>query len=410
LRLSDFWPGDAIGVSPTIAQHIIIGACASPQVKIRDVDSKALRKEAQVYATQINGAGVVTGVTRIDGNVVVPLDFENQDFCDFLSWDCRQDHAIDPTISPVADQQCSYFSDLNSLIEHCKQRGIMIFVHREDEDTDPTLVLGGEILYQPQNQAFETTFRLLCQTVEDTDKVFHHETDGIRGKATNICVSPNLWAAIAAGIQNAGSPVRRLVSWPISRVFAYVDVSDFSTMPPGQQALVINSIISLVDKGAWNDAVAPRDYEAKLCIGDGYIFVFSNALHAVEFAAQFARLVEVLGAKKLLPVEFHFRMGVHIGDVYSFWDTGRNGWNYIGHGINGGQRVLAAVGKESDDVVYVSEQVRRKIIADSDGTQRFINAIMHMSNRGRKADKHGKMWRVYELNCSGITQLVPALN
>jgi hypothetical protein len=68
------------------------------------------------------------------------------------------------------------------------------------------------------------------------------------------------------------------------------------------------------------------------------------------------------------------------------------------------------VGKKSDDVVYVSEQIRRKIVADSDGTQRYRNAIMHMSNKGRKADKHGKMWRVYELNCGGITVLVPALN
>ncbi len=362
-----------------------------------------------MYTIQTND-GVVSGVLRTEGNVDIPLDFEDQGFCDFLSWDCQQAHQIDPTISPSAGQQYRYFSDLNSLIEHCKQRGIMIFVRREDEDVDPTLVSGGEVPYQPLNQAFQTTFRRLCRTVEDSDKVFHHETDGITGQATNICVSPNLWSAIGVGMQDAATPIRRLVSWPISRVFAYVDVSDFSTIPPGQQALVINSIISLVDKDAWNAAIAPRDYEAKLCIGDGYIFVFTNALHAVEFAAQFARLVEVLGAKGLLPVEFHFRMGVHIGDVYSFWDTGRNGWNYIGDGINGGQRVLAAVGKESDDVVYVSEQTRRKIIADSDGTQRYRNAIVHMSNKGRKADKHGKMWRVYELNCDEITVLVPALN
>jgi class 3 adenylate cyclase len=253
-------------------------------------------------------------------------------------------------------------------------------------------------------------FWFLYKAVEDDDKMFHHKTDGITRCKTNVCVSPNLLVEINKAILEEGSEFRRLVSWPFPRVFVYIDVADFSTMPPGQQVLVINSIISIVEKDVWNTSVAPRDYEAKLCIGDGYIFVFTNALHAVEFGAQFARLVEVLGAKKLLPVEFHFRMGIHLGNVYCFWDTGRDKWNYIGEGINGGQRVLTAVGKESDDVVYVSEQVRRDIIARSDGSQKYKNAISNIVNKGRKADKHGKMWRVFELNCGGITMLHPDLN
>jgi len=40
-------------------------------------------------------------------------------------------------------------------------------------------------------------------------------------------------------------------------------------------------------------------------------------------------------AKDLLHVDFHFRIGVHVGDVYSFYDPGRKDWNYIGDGING---------------------------------------------------------------------------
>jgi class 3 adenylate cyclase len=363
-----------------------------------------------VYTVEHDAGGIVNGVNKmVDGApVVVPLDIEEQGFCDFLTWDCRQTHAIDPSISPPHDQQNCYFSDLASLLNYCQQRGMMVYV-RLEEGMPPTVDFGNVVHYAPVDGPVNGDFHFLHEAVEDDDKMFHHETDGITHRTTNVCVSPNLLAAINAGIIVEGSDIRRLVSWPFTRVFAYVDVSDFSTMPPGQQALVINSIISLVDKNAWNPAV-PRDYEAKLCIGDGYIFVFSNALHAVEFAAQFARLVEVLGAKKLLPVEFHFRMGIHMGDVYCFWDTGRDRWNYIGDGINGGQRVLAAVGKESDDVVFVSEQVRRRIIADSDGTQRYRNAIANMTNRGRKADKHGKMWRVFELNCIGITNLLPALN
>lgn len=338
----------------------------------------------------------------------VAINIEDQVFCDFLSWDCRQAHAIEPGISPPHDQVFYYFSDLNKLLEHCKKRGMMIYVRRED-DIPPTVSFGDVVVYAPVNGPVNANFFILHEAVEEADKMFHHENDGINHRPTNLCISPNLLATINAGIANEGSEIRRLVSWPIKRVFVYIDVSDFSTMPPGQQVLVINSIISLVDKEAWNPNVL-RNYEAKLCIGDGYIFVFSNALTAVQFSAQFARLVEVMGAKKLLPVEFHFRMGIHIGDVYCFWDTGRDKWNYIGKGINGGQRVLAAIGKEADDVVFVSEQVRRQIIADSNGTAPYQTALANMHSKGRKADKHGELWRVFELNCTGITTLLPNLN
>jgi hypothetical protein len=119
---------------------------------------------------------------------------------------------------------------------------------------------------------------------------------------------------------------------------------------------------------------------------------------AAFFATALAYLIELLAAKKLLPVSYHFRMSVHAGPVYGFWDPGRNGWNYIGDGINGGQRVLGAIGKEVDDVLFISAEIKRSLTADFDGTKVYSMLLSSLQNRGRRLDKHGNPWRVYEVN------------
>src|SRR5262249_2009567 len=146
------------------------------------------------------------------------------------------------------------------------------------------------------------------------------------------------------------------------------DVSDFSKSKAGQQALIINSLVYVVTEGAfwfgWAESL-PKAIEARLCLGDGYIFVFQRAVDGAYFAAYLAQLIEALAARKdrfRLPVEFHFRMGVHVGEVYSFWDPGRKDWNYIGEGINGGARVLTAIDKTYDDQVFISGEVRQAIM------------------------------------------------
>jgi class 3 adenylate cyclase len=134
-----------------------------------------------------------------------------------------------------------------------------------------------------------------------------------------------------------------------------------------------------------------------MCLGDGYIFVFRNAVEGAYFAAYLAQLIEALAASKRLPVEFHFRMGVHVGDVYTFWDPGRNDWNYIGDGINGGNRVLSAIDKSYDDQVYISGQVRQAIMASSTADDDAARLLTNLHNRGRRKDKHDRPWRVYEI-------------
>jgi hypothetical protein len=206
-------------------------------------------------------------------------------------------------------------------------------------------------------------------------------------------------------------------------LLVYVDVSDFSRHRPGQQALIVGALVSMVREWSyWNMGAALdawHDLEAMLCIGDGYIFVLKDVVLATYFAAHLAQLIEVRVACRQVPVEFHFRMGVHVGPVYYLWDWGRGGrqgtgtvwevdgrlertevgdWNYIGDGINGGQRVLAAVGKDADDVLFVSGQVRQALTARDDGTMPCRRILDCLSNRGRRADKHNNFWRVYEVN------------
>src|SRR5262249_23098152 len=125
-------------------------------------------------------------------------------------------------------------------------------------------------------------------------------------------------------------------------------------------------------------------------------------LDGTYFAAYLAELIETLIAHDKLPVEFHFRMGVHVGKVYCFWDPGRKGWNFIGEGINGGNRVLAAVGKEQDDVVFISGQVRKALLAVRQSHHLAPNILRCLINRGRKEDKHKNHWRVYELNHTAL--------
>ena len=102
--------------------------------------------------------------------------------------------------------------------------------------------------------------------------------------------------------------------------------------------------------------------------------------------------------QKTLPVSYHFRMSVHSGPVYSFWDPGRNGWNYIGDGINGGARVLAAIGKDVDDVLFISAEIKQSMTTIADQAKMHGLLLNSLQNKGRRPDKHGHPWRVYEVN------------
>jgi hypothetical protein len=203
------------------------------------------------------------------------------------------------------------------------------------------------------------------------------------------------------------SEIRSLSSCPVEKSFVYVDVSGFSQHPVVHQLLIINSVIQIAtDDKFWHIASescrsAREDQEANLCIGDGYIFVFSKPWSAVYFAGHLAVLIESMIARGLL-TDFHFRMSVNTGLVYRFWDKwgtsptdGR--WNYVGRGITDGERIKTAIGKKKDDVVFVSAETRKRIMATS--FPMYAREIpSFLQNRGTRKDKHKVSRRVYELD------------
>ena len=93
---------------------------------------------------------------------------------------------------------------------------------------------------------------------------------------------------------------------------------------------------------------------------------------------------------KLQP--FSFRMGIHIGEVFRIWDMpdekagGR--WNYIGDGINGGQRILETT-RCTSDVIHVSEEAQNSL-----GRERGADFFGRISEY---MDKSGRTWRYCNL-------------
>jgi class 3 adenylate cyclase len=217
-----------------------------------------------------------------------------------------------------------------------------------------------------------------------------------------MCATPAVVHELNDRMTDELSDHRRVTDWDLDRSFIYLDVSDFSRLPHGEQALVINSIVSVANLATnWISRYVDETHEAMLCIGDGYIFVFDDAVVATFYAAVLADMIEGYIAHGAI-VEFHFRMGVHVGRVNCFWDPGRNDWNYVGDGINDGSRILSAIGKQQDDVVFVSSDVRREIRAGDIKERPAVQILKNIANRGRREDKHGTMRRVYELDHTAI--------
>jgi hypothetical protein len=336
---------------------------------------------------------------------VVPVDIGNQEYLDFLHWNSIQDA---PNRLICALQNIQFFNNVPAVVEHFKRSGSLMYTDRHQvNDHDKHISIDTRIAVN--------SIQSFC-VINKAAPFPHHpeyvqggfsatETSGFAGITASVAVTNETYTALNEQLKNEESDVRRVSSWTVERCFVYLDVSDFSKMPAGHQVLVINSIVHAVrtDK-YWKMPVAREtrsDIRAQMCIGDGYIYVLKDPLKAAFFAAYLANLIEILIANNRLPIDFHFRMGAHVGHVYSFYDPGRKNWNYIGDGINGGNRVLAAVGKDTDDVVFISAQLRKKILAGPRPVH-FPDILGNAPNRGRKADKHGNPWRVYEINHSNL--------
>lgn len=286
------------------------------------------------------------------------------------------------------------FRDIDKLTDWLKSEGHILHVAKEG---DVYKIPVSTPAYTRELQG-ERLFRI-CGVQSLPSPSGSLVTPEISGKPLCAWATKSLIEEVNEKLADETQDVRKLSMWPVRRAFVYVDVSDFSQRIAAEQAIIINTLTTLTRKKEyWSsilEAETRQNVEDQLCIGDGYIIVFKKSIDATYYAARLADKIEKYIAEKQLVIHFHFRIGVHVGEVYRFWDYWRAKWNYIGDGINGGNRVLAAIGKDADDMIFVSGDVREEL--RSELSPIAYPLIRIMSNRGRRSDKHGGMWRVYEL-------------
>jgi len=292
-----------------------------------------------------------------------------------------------------------HFESAAEVVEHCKEKGLMLWVEPEPNE--------------PRFQAHPDSdgsghFRLVSVRTERKSGV---GLDGIhQGDTTDFTVSERALSEMNEQAGNDRADVRRISNRSINRAFIYLDISDFSTLAPGKQVLVINDLSSQVLLRAYLDHdiyQGQRDVsglESQICIGDGYILVYRDAALAAKIACSIAADIDVRRARKWLSVPFHYRMSVHWGPVYSFFDPGRKDWNYVGSGINDGHRVLEAIGSRLDDVVYISESVRDEILRGDTSHAPLSGMHGYMTNEGRSKDKHGIPRRLYRMDHTAVAK------
>lgn len=356
-----------------------------------------------MYRFDQDVSGAILGVkkepsnTAEDSSVLIPEDYSDQRYCDFLTWAARQNVLMNGL--PHVEERSVFHATADILLQYCKDNGVLLWLNAQNkvEFYDSYAPAGSRVREHLPDGSFNYFVKLRTAVADPSlpTGLIHHNS--------NIWVTYQSVRIINAELARNEDSFRRITNWPINRSFVYFDVSDFSSFPPGTQAVVINSIIRVVQhRFLWNGINERARWESMICIGDGYIFVFKSACDAAFYAALLAHYIEGLIALKkrqIIPVEFHFRIGIHTGPVYSFWDIGKDSWNYIGDGINGGQRVLTAAGKEKDDVIYLSDEVRKQIIQNNFHCGDHLKQVRKtLTNRGRHKDKHGNSWRIYEMN------------
>lgn len=343
--------------------------------------------------------------------IPVSIDQTNPIYASALTWIAKQPEYKNSIKGYGSlEQGAQYFCDKASVIEYCKSHGIVLFV----DSVHASLHFGGSrivlehsddtVVAHPVDTNLNITFIPVYGSRHVLETHPYNSGGLTPTELPEFYVSSPVLQQMDNDLTKEDSDVRRLSSWQVERTFVYVDVSGFSTHPIGHQLAIINAINAIANRESDWDTTGvseARDaIRASICIGDGYIFVFESPGSATLFAAYFATLIEHRIAHKAL-IEFHFRISVHTGEVYRFWDQaatpGEGRWNYVGKGIIDGQRVLSAIGSDKDDVVYISGTTRSKLLAmDQEGEE--IVASQYLQNRGRHADKHGNMQRLYEVS------------
>lgn len=369
------------------------------------------------YIINKDASGAIQSIRTASSNDEISVDAASPEYCDFVRWASQEESPVAPTYEALRPD-LQYFSCIDEVTDYCKRNSVVLFVEglgggRREQFSiyhDPPLHPGQFFLKHSPGTVRngisddELGFYPLTRAVATPDMYERDWRFGFSPEPLPVAVSNALFAVMNAELHKADSDLRCLSNWPVEKTFVYVDVSGFSQHPVGQQLSIINSLIGLCDDPQhWKGSVpseVKKFHEASLCIGDGYIFVFREPPFAVFFAAYLANLIETSIAEGKL-AEFHFRISVHTGEVFRFWDRfagGQGRWNYVGTGITEGRRVLEAIGASKDDVVYVSAQTRQKILLLPEGPYCVAECLQ---NRGRRRDKHRIFRRVYEMSHTG---------
>ncbi len=370
------------------------------------------------YKIELNPQNKLSAVYFASDGREISLDPSNSDYCKFLTWAANQSTPIADSFEGL-EKHCVYYGQEKDVVTYCKHNGIILLCRQNMRDLKYTLAGGMQespliapiaIYHDPKkvttaaNAPGAFLFYRLYESMQGDETA---ADSALYGKRLPIFISHILHVQLNSSLQDENSEIRSLSSWPVEKTFVYVDVSGFSKHPVEHQLLIMNALIQITtDSKFWHvarqDVLSARnDQEANLCIGDGYIFVFRTPWSAVVFAGYLASLIESLIAQTLM-LEFHFRISVNSGPVYRFLDKWGPGptegrWNYLGRGITDGERVLTAIGTDKDDVVFLSSETRKRILAvSSPSYARDIPS--YLENRGRKEDKHKVLRRLYELN------------
>lgn len=278
---------------------------------------------------------------------------------------------------------------VEELVSMLREERQVLWAPRLREGYPKALPFAGEAFVRADKE-----YRQILTAFASAERTWDDYEEGSWGRAGDIAAEASVCDQIAWDLETDTSEACRHSTRPIRRAFVYLDISDYSKLPSTVQLLVVLALVRIAEHAAKTTGDVP---EAQLCIGDGYIYVWDDPVAALRFAGNLANAIEQEVAESKAP-EFHFRIGVHVGDVRWFFDPGRGpggAWNYAGKGINGGSRVLSVIGKDRDDIVFVSSDVRQAIKNAPSNKRETLRAL---HNRGRLADKHGELWRVYELN------------
>lgn len=351
------------------------------------------------YKISSDGNGTITAVVDAAGNDVL-ADADRPEYHRFLEWASRQPHDGLPKQLRKLMPRTVVLASVEATVEFLKENSIVLKV----EDRDGSLIIPRELIMIGHSTNEITMVVIPRATAAEEGNCDSFAVRGVRfsQERTQAMVSRSVLKLLEAELNNESSQLRMLSSWPVSRTFVYVDISDFSQSDPAEQLIIINQLGRTVhgDDGWFGPGdFARASIETSICTGDGYVFVFSEPSSAVFFAAYLACRIEQLVASKA-DVEYHFRIGVHTGPVFRFWEKTWNGpgkWNYTGAGINDARRVLEAIGRDQDDVVFVSSETRAAMITTMQSGD-FSGGVKRLHNRGRRRDKHGGMRRLYELN------------